>query len=152
MSDKCRIAELEAALELWMGEQPSGTFPEDAEYRLLCKVPKAKRTDEQTQRLRELARRVTWLHDEKIQYDRAEKLEAENARLREEKKHWCEVLDKVGASIIGASKRHGHFQSAVSQIRDEASDALNGETEPLRALRYIKTWCDRVFKGRSHVD
>ncbi|MDK1031620.1 MAG: hypothetical protein QGD94_06415 [Planctomycetia bacterium] len=65
----------------------------------------------------------------------------------------AEYLAKFAGFHEKLSEQHGHFASAMSQIRDEAADALAGENvDHVRSFRYIKAWADAVFKGKSHVD
>ena len=88
---QARIVELEREkerlcdeIEFWMGPigPPPQTCPQDFEWRSLRMIPKTKRTPEQIDRLRDLARQIRILGDPAIQRRTAEIL-AEWLRTRE---------------------------------------------------------------------
>ncbi len=94
-----RIKELQAEnkrltdeVEFWMSEgSPDEWPPENVKWHKLFRIAKASRTKDQEQEMARLATIIAWKCDERLQYERAEQLEAEKAGLARQLKIMMEL-------------------------------------------------------------
>ena len=76
----CKLIDLletkDDEIEFWMGEGDARLCEEDVEWRKLASIPHEDRTDDQNNRVRELATIVREKHDEALLWARIQRLEA----------------------------------------------------------------------------
>ncbi len=113
------FTEAEEREAFWSGEyydERKGKDPKEDEYRVLTSIDKDTRTEEQTERLRELARHLVWRADSDTQYQRAETAEQQRDRLREAVTDALLIYDLTGELHV--------------RKMQEALDALLGGDKP----------------------